>query len=274
MKKRRQEVRKLNGGSKLLLCSLFALLLAVAAYAQAPVVNAAPGFEVATIKPSSPEERGRSIGWEGRRFTAKYTTMSQMAQFAFSLQGKQIVGAPAWFDAETFDIEIVSEKGEPTVQEWRAILQRLLAERFGLKYHREQKVMPAYILSVAKTGPKLDGEKADSGTLPMVRIQRGPHQFMKVMGVNGSMADLAAELQRVETDRPVVDGTGLHGRYNFTLTATSTKQFFAGETPDTRDDAPPELFTAIREQLGLKLEPAKAPVDCLVIDHVERASAN
>ena len=108
--------------------------------------------------------------------------------------------------------------------------------------------------------------------LPGVRIQRGPHMWLRVVGVKASLPELAAEIQRVEMDRPVVEKTGLTGRYNFSMTATSIKPFFAGESAPTDGEAPAELFTAIQEQLGLKLEPAKTAVDCLVLDKVERPS--
>ncbi len=246
--------------------------MGLAAVAQTSVPVKAPSVDVATIKPSSPEERGRAIGWEGRHFTAHYTTISQFAQFAYGLQERQIVGAPRWFDTETFDIDVQADRGELSVAEWKVVLQQLLVDRFRMSYHKEQKVMPAYILTVAKGGPKLQRSKDDPALPRSVRIQRGPHQLLRVMGNRGSMAALAAELQRVEMDRPVVDQTGLRGEFNFTLTATSLKPFFAGETPDPSENAPPGLFTAIQEQLGLKLEPAKASVDCLVLDRVERSS--
>jgi uncharacterized protein (TIGR03435 family) len=253
---------------------VIAVVVASAACAQTPLSVKPPSVDVATIKPSSPDERGRAIGWEARHFTAHYTTISQVAQFAYGLQERQILGAPGWFDTETFDIDVQADRGELSVAEWKIVLQQFLADRFQMSSHKEQKVMPAYILTVAKGGAKLQPAKHDPATPASVRIQRGPHQFMRVMGNRGSMTALAAELQRVEMDRPVVDQTGLRGEFNFTLTATSTKPFFAGETPDTTENAPPGLFTAIQEQLGLKLEPAKANVECLVLDRVERPSAN
>jgi uncharacterized protein (TIGR03435 family) len=123
-----------------------------------------------------------------------------------------------------------------------------------------------------KGGPKFEAaNKEDTeGFKDVVRIQRGPHMWLRVLAVKGSMGQLASELQRVEMDRPVVDQTGLTGRYDFTLTATSIKPFFAGEEPPTGEDAPPELFTALREQLGLKLELTKTAVDCFVLDRVNK----
>ena len=184
------------------------------------------------------------------------------------------MGAPEWLDKATFDIEAQAEAGEPEAAEFRVMMQHLLAERFGMKAHWEQRWMSAYALEVAKGGPKLEVAKDEEGFTPGVRIMRGPHEWMKVVGVRGTMPELSAELQRVETDRPVVDQTGLMGAFNFTLTATSEKPFFVGETPDTSDNAPPMIFTAIQEQLGLRLVPEKTAVRCLVVDAMERPSGN
>jgi uncharacterized protein (TIGR03435 family) len=263
------------------LAGMIAGLVMVAAGAQTPAVETGPSFEVATIRPSAPEEHARALGWDGRHFSARFTTISQMVQFAYNLQEKQIVNAPAWMDTATYDIEAQAEAGQPLAADFRVMMQHLLAERFGMRAHRELRMLSAYELVVAKGGAKLQAPKepgakdqAQAEIPPGVRIQRGPHQWMRVVGVRGTMPQLAAELQRVETDRPVVDRTGLAGEFDFTMTATSEKPFFKGETPATGDDAPPVIFTAIQEQLGLKLEPVKTAVECLVLDHVERPSAN
>jgi uncharacterized protein (TIGR03435 family) len=199
-----------------------------------------------------------------------------MVQFAYNLQAKQVVNAPGWLDTATYDIEAQADAGEPTAAEFRGMMQRLLAERLGMKTHWEARTMSAYELVVAKGGAKLQEPKehAEAEIPAGVRVQRGPHQWMRVMGVRGTMPELAAELQRVETDRPVVDRTGLAGEFDFTMTATSAKPFFEGEGPDTGDAAPPLIFTAIQEQLGLRLEPVKTAVQCLVVDAVERPSSN
>jgi uncharacterized protein (TIGR03435 family) len=239
---------------------------------QSSAVGVGQSFEVATIKPSAPEEVARSLGWDGRHFWAKHTTISQMVQFAYNLQEKQILDAPGWFGTTTYDIEAQAETGQPLAAEFRVMMQHLLAERFAMKTHREGRTMSAYALVVAKGGAKLGAPKDDPDMPPGVRIQRGPNQYMRAYGVHGTMAQLAAELQRVEMDRPVVDKTGIAGEYNFSLTATSERPHFPGESPATGDDAPPILFTAIQEQLGLRLEPVKTEVDCLVVDHVERPS--
>jgi len=257
--------------------SLMGLMLGVpvCVLAQQAANVSAPKLEVATIKPSAPDEHARSVGWEGRKFTAHYSTMSQVMQFAYGVQAKQILGAPAWFDATTYDVDVQADVAEPTREQWKVVLQQMLSERLQLKVHPEQKVMPAYVLTVDKDGPKLKPPMDEEGMESFgVRIARGPHELVIVRSIRGSMGELASELQRVEMDRPVVDKTGLTGRFNFEMRATSTKPFFAGETPDTSDDAPPILFTALREQLGLRLEPAKTEVDCLAVDRVERPSEN
>jgi uncharacterized protein (TIGR03435 family) len=251
-------------------------ILGSAARAQAIVGD---GFEVATIRPSAPDEpHARGLGWEGRHFTVHYTTMSQMVQFAYNLQAKQIVNAPGWLDSATYDIEAQAASGEPTAAEFRGMMQRLLAERLGMKVHWEPRTMSAYELVVAKGGPKLQAAKVEDRAKaeipPGVRIQRGPHLWVRVLGVGGTMPELAAELQRVEFDRPVVDRTGIKGTFDFEMTATSNKPYFMGEVPDTSDAAPPSIFTAIQEQLGLRLEPVKTDVQCLLVDVVERPSAN
>jgi uncharacterized protein (TIGR03435 family) len=249
-----------------------------AASSQSSAVSTEQSFEVATIKPSAPDENARSLGWTGRRFTARYTTISQMVQFAYNLQAKQVVGAPGWLDSTTYDIEGQAEAGEPSAAEFRGMMQRLLAERLGMKTHWESRTMSAYELVVAKGGAKLQASKVEDRAKaeipPGVRIQRGPHLWMRVLGVGGTMPELAAELQRVEFDRPVVDRTGIKGEFDFAVTATSTKPFFVGEAPDTSEAAPPLIFTALEEQLGLRLEAVKTAVPCLVVDAVERPSAN
>ena len=253
---------------------MMATMVLFRAVAQKPA-DAGPRLEVATIKPSAPEETGRFVGWEGRKFMMHYSTMSQVTQFAYGLQAKQIVGAPAWFDATTYDIDVLADTAEPTREQWKIVLQEMLSERLHLKVHPEQKVMPAYVLSVDKDGPKLKPPADEEGTGEFgVRIGRGPHELVFVRSVRGSMGELASELQRVEMDRPVVDKTGLTGRFNFEMRATSTKPFFAGETPDPSDDAPPIVFTALREQLGLRLDPSKTEVRCLAVDRVEKPSDN
>jgi len=215
--------------------------------------DADPSFEVATIKPSRPEAPGSFITVRGRTLATLNQTVRSMMTFAYGLHPNQIVGGPDWIGDDRFDISATPEgTGMPN------------ADRYQLKFHREQKELSVYALTVLKSGHKLTKNETDPGGLPGL--------FFRGLGVfpvrNATMGDFAGTMQAVVLDRPVVDRTALEGRYDFTLTWTPDDSQFGGR------GAPPGLFTAIQEQLGLKLESTKAPVDVLVIDHLEKPTAN
>lgn len=238
--------------------------------------DASPQFEVATIKPSNPETQGRGIRVRGREFSTINTTLSSLITFAYGLHPKQIAGAPAWIDTDKFDISAQpDEPGQPNDKQWKAMLQALLADRFQLKFHHDKRELPVYALEVVKSGPKLNKSQGDPNGLPGL--------FFRALGVltvgNATMQDFAGLMQSAVLDRLVVDQTGLTGRFDFTLNWTPDESQFVGmgvKVPPSSDkpDAPPSLFTAIQEQLGLKLDSTKAPVDIIAIDHVEKPSAN
>jgi uncharacterized protein (TIGR03435 family) len=177
---------------------------------------------------------------------------------------------------DKFDIEGKPDTpGTPSVEQSRVMLRKLLADRFQLKFHHAKKELSAYVLKVTKGGPKLTQDMGDPKGLPGL--------FGHGLGVlsvrNATMGDFASTMQDPVLDRPVVDQTGLTGKWDFTLKWTPDETQYAVlggyKAPAAESaDAPPDLFTAIQEQLGLKLESTKAPVDVLVIDHVERPSAN
>jgi uncharacterized protein (TIGR03435 family) len=155
------------------------------------------------------------------------------------------------------------------------MFQKLLADRFQLKFHRDTKELSAYVLTVAKSGPKMTKSDADANALPAL--------FFRALGAltvqNATMDDFAHLMQSAVLDRPVVDQTGLPGKWNFLLKWTPDESQFGGmgvKVPPPSDaiDAPPPLFTAIQEQIGLKLDAGKAQVGVLVLDHVEKPSAN
>jgi uncharacterized protein (TIGR03435 family) len=155
------------------------------------------------------------------------------------------------------------------------MMQKLLEDRFKLTLHRETRVLPAYTIVVASGGPKLTPNDSNPTGLPSL-LFRG---LGVLPAVNASMADFAGVMQSAVLDRPVVDKTGLPGRYDFTLTWTPDDSQFRSfgvrmPPPSADANAPPVLFTAIQEQLGLKLESTNAPVEVLVIDRVERPSEN
>ncbi len=238
--------------------------------------NWVPAFEVATIKPSRPETPGQSITVRGRTFGTLNQTVSGMMTFAFGLHPDQIVGGPQWMKEDRFDISAEPEgSGMPNDKQWRAALAKLLADRFGLVLHHDKRELPVYALTVLKSGHKLTKNDTNPNGLPGL--------FFRAPGVfpvrNATMGDFAGTMQAVVLDRPVVDQTGLEGRFDFTLTWTPDETQFGGrggQLPPPADpaNAPPGLFTAIQEQLGLKLDAAKAPVDVVVIDRLEKPTAN
>jgi uncharacterized protein (TIGR03435 family) len=239
-------------------------------------------FQVATIKPSDPNKSGWMLGTKGNHFFAENVTVVDLVTFAHGVHAKQIVGGPTWIRTEKYDIEGVPDApGRPQRPQLQSMLRKLLADRLQLRLQTEKRELAVYALVVDKGGPKLTKAAEVEGEHPGYGFPRiGATAEMKMMHM--TMAEFVSALQRTVMDRPVVDQTGLTERYGFTLTWTpDDSQFlqFAGagtKVPPgaAEPNAPPGLFTAIDEQLGLKLEPVKLAVDCLVVDAVTRPSEN
>ena len=238
--------------------------------------DANPSFEVATIKPAKPDEKGNAILVRGGQFSTINTTLLSLIEFAYNVQAKQVVGGPDWMASDKFDIAAKPDApGAPSDKQWKGMLQKLMADRFQLKFHREKKEMSAYVLAVAKNGPKLTKSDGDPNGLPGLFF----HNLGQLYVQNATMEDFTHLMQSAVLDRPVVDQTGIKGRWNFVLKWTPDESQFGGlgmkvPPPSNAADAPPPLFTAIQEQIGLKLEAMKAPVEVLVLDHVDKPSAN
>ena len=258
-------------------------LLAIAAgssWAQpAPARPAFDAFEVATIKPAAPEP-GRYIRMQSvHRFYAKGFTLKALVAAAFSLTPGAISGGASWTDGERYDI-LAATPGDiqPNSEEQMAMLRRLLRDRFHLAFHRESKELPVYALTVAKSGPKLKPSAAPAGALPELVNTIYPEEKGGVRAVlparNATMVQFAAMLQRAVLDRTVLDHTGLSGTYDFDLEWTPDESQFGGQLPRTVEPTRPGLFSAIQEQLGLRLEATRGPVATLVIDRVEQPSEN
>jgi uncharacterized protein (TIGR03435 family) len=227
--------------------------------------GANPTFEAATIKPSRPDERGPFFGIQGRHFSVIHTSLNDLVDFAYGLQLRQIAGAPDWFTSERYDISAVSSgEGAPSTKQWKSMAGKLMADRFQFKFHYEKREQSVYALTVAKSGPKLKNSQGDPNGQPGLGF--GPPGNFGA--TNASMTDVAEALAHGALDRPVVDQTGLTGKFDLRLTWTPDDKPAATESAD----APPDLFTAIQQELGLKLESTKAPVNVLVIDHIERPS--
>jgi uncharacterized protein (TIGR03435 family) len=238
--------------------------------------NADPTFEVATIKPSKPDQPGKMFRVQGRRFKTVNTTLNDMISFAYGVHSKQVIGAPAWADTDKFDIDAEPDgEGAPNDKQWKTMMKKLIVERFKLKFHQDKRELSVYVLSVSKTGQKMTKSEGDPDGLPGLWFQ----QLGNLNVRNANMADFSGLMQSAVLDRPVLDQTGIVGRWDFTLKWTPDDSQFSGfgariPPPTDAANAPPNLYTAIQEQVGLKLEATKAPADVMVIDELEKPSDN
>ncbi|MGB9288449.1 MAG: TIGR03435 family protein [Terracidiphilus sp.] len=238
--------------------------------------DANPKFDVLTVKPSDPNRPGKLFTIRGRHVMTINTTVSDLVAFGYSIQTKQMENAPAWFD-EKYDLDAVPDvEGQPNIQQMRILVRDALVERFGLKFHYEQRELAVYALTVAKGGPKLT-VTTDKPSTPGNFLFGG---LGRLHVTNSTMKDFCHGMQEAVMDKPVVDQTGLTDRYDFNLNWTPDESQFAAmgahiPPPNTDDpNAPPSLYVALQEQLGLKLDSTKANADVMVIDHVEKPGAN
>jgi uncharacterized protein (TIGR03435 family) len=245
-----------------------------------------PSFEVATIKPSQSDATGISyFGPKGAdRFLAMNVTVKDLINFAYTIDDdRQVVGLPRWMsskrcdiDAKISDAEVTAiSKLPPSFNPYRFMQQALLADRFRLKVHSETRELPIYALVVAKGGPRIKASEMD----PTNRAKTVKPAFLQVgsgkaVGAGTTIGMLAEVLERQnEVGNPpggrgriVVDKTNLGGLYDWTLHWTPWQDLGSGELSVAKG---PSLFTALQEQLGLKLEPKKGKVEVVVIDHIE-----
>jgi uncharacterized protein (TIGR03435 family) len=246
-----------------------------AAFAQRP---APPAFDVVSIKVSKPDASGSSSNVWNDTYSAGNVTLKEIIEYdAYEVPGPQILGIPPALEKVAFDIQAKIDpiiyaqmKAQGKEQPFQQMVQQLLADRFKLAVHKETRELPVYALTIAKNGPKLQPAKdPDGGT--SFSGKRG-----QLTAKGTSTAQLAAKLTRSvfgDLGRIVIDKTNLTGRYDLTL--TWTPDLGAAPTPDGQPDtSAPSIFTAIQEQLGLKLEPAKGPVPVLVVDHAEMPTGN
>jgi uncharacterized protein (TIGR03435 family) len=241
-------------------------------HAQAPAQKLS--FEVATVKRSGPDAVTRHFSIEGRRFVTTHTSLADLIQFAYGLHPRQIVNGPKWLESDKFNVVgSISTNANPTEQDeqkWMKMMANLLDSRFQLRFHLEKRELAVYAIVVDRDGPRLKLSDGDPKGLGGVGL-RGRGQLI---ATNANVYDLAWELQSAVVDRPVVDRTGLTSRFNFALTWMPDefqKSNLAGQAP-TSDV--PDLFSAIRQQLGLRLEATKSLIDVMVVDHVEPPSEN
>jgi uncharacterized protein (TIGR03435 family) len=241
--------------------------------------GANPTFDVATIKPNDSNAthmQGLNI-LPPNKFRTRASSLTDLIEFAYQIQDKQLVGAPDWANKDRYDVDAIPDtEGLPNPEQVRIMMRKLLADRFGLKFHHEKRELSAFTLMVAKTGSKL---KPTESTGPLPGIGMGPGKGGTSLRLfNGNLDEFISFLQTRVLDRPVVNQTGLTGRYDLVVTFTPDDSMpgvpvIASKTEDATETAP-SLFEAFQQQLGLKLTAEKTPVDVIVIDHVEKPSAN
>jgi uncharacterized protein (TIGR03435 family) len=242
--------------------------------AQAQLGSASPQapaatFDVISIKPSNPKDLGFTIRPSPNTFAMTGASLKFLVQYAYNIHEFQIEGAPAWMKSARFDI--TAKMDAPSAEMPRALnlaqgweaeqklleerLRSVLADRFKLRVHRGTKEMPVYGLVIAKSGPKLKASANNTG------YTSGPGMFI----CSDTSMDALASMLSDMVNRTVLDQTKLIGGYAFSLKWAPN---------DTDNSDLPGLFTAIQEQLGLKLVPTKGPIEVLLIDHVEMPSEN
>jgi len=280
----------------LTLSILFALLAAPTARAQAAPVSAPqdaaesivlPQFDVISVKPDKTASGMSSLRLTPDGFSAQNVAAHMLLLEAHQLNADQLVGEPAWTKNENFDIEAkvagpdVAALAKLSFNQRRSMFRQILVEQFKLTTHTETRQLPVYVMTVAKGGPKFKEHVPDPAHPEREngqgRFNVGPD---KITTQGTTMAYFLSFLAQ-KVGRTFVDNTGLTGRYDITLkwtpddvAAASQPKADGGPAPTPAADSSPSIFTAIQEQLGLKLESAKGPVQVLVVDHIERPSEN
>jgi uncharacterized protein (TIGR03435 family) len=266
------------------------LLIGLSASAQSPA------FDVVSVRPTQIAADGAAIESpsNGDGITMRNVTVQEMIDYAYSFHHPELVsGLPEW--AKTKNYDLVAKVADANLaafrkldqEQRRQMLQAVLAERFQLKVHREPKALPIYALIVGKKGVKMKeatpGDQYASGPKSQDGTPAGAGALIPTAkGLTGQavqMATLALMLSKLDLGREVVDRTGLTGRYDFTLRCAPTESMrpvINGEMQPVSEEnaALPSIYTAVQEQLGLKLEPTKGMIEGLVIDHIEQPSEN
>jgi uncharacterized protein (TIGR03435 family) len=251
---------------------LASLLGGLSVHAQSAAAHAPnPDFSVTSVKPGDPSVRRGSLEYrpEVGEFDSNSATLDQLIGFAYDVRAYQIVGGPKWRDTASFTIDAKAESpipsGPASTQIFRTMVQALLAKRFQLVVRQETRDAPVYELVVDKNGSKLkEGTEATGG----IRMETG-----QLIGMAAPMFLLVNQLSR-QLGRTVIDKTGLLRKYDFTLRWEPDSGPAGSDTPLLSDSPGPSIFTAVQDDLGLKLQPTKGPVKFIVIDRLEKPDAN
>ncbi|HVW08528.1 MAG TPA: TIGR03435 family protein [Bryobacteraceae bacterium] len=250
---------------------LLLLLAAYACFAQQP-----RAFDVAAVKPNASGGNGVSMRTQHGHLTVENAPLFQIIQQAFLIKEFQLSGGPGWIMSERYNIDARMEKDDISDRDLWLSLQPLLTDRFHLKFHREPRTMPVFSLVVAKGGPKFQPHKesADGKDQPRLGVSIGSGKG-KLTATKTTMASFADSLGH-QVDRVVVDNTGLKGEYDFTVewSPDNHEGSIVSAVEEKVGLTGLSVFEALQEQLGLKLESSKGPVQVIVIDSVDRPSAN
>jgi uncharacterized protein (TIGR03435 family) len=234
-------------------------------------------YRKATIKPSvSGGEGMHGFRLIGRNFVTYNTSVIDLISYAYEVQAKQVSGVPDWIANDRYDIAATLDlKGEPTHQQLRVVMKKLLADRFQLSFHADKQQLAAYVLMVAKNGQNMTPTQFQ-GPLPGM-LFRPESDGLAVFVRNATMEDFAIYLQLEILDRPVVDLTGLTGRFDLHFTFTPDDSEFGGHPPKLPAASgptatAPSLAKAMEQKVGLELSAQDALVDVIAVDHVEKPS--
>ncbi len=263
---------------------LFSVLLAAQQSPQ-PASPVTATLQFATITPSAPNSQGHRFRVTGHLFETTNTSLLDLIAFAYGLHATQILGAPDWAQQDKFDLTLQADpESKMTESLWTRMLQVYLTESCKLSFHRNTKDLPVYVLAIGRSAPKLTASHRDPKQLPEFSITLGATNaananLAAISATNATMTELAGVLQRVVLEWPVVDQTGMTGRYDFAVTWTPDGAQFGDAraripAPIDVANAPPYLASALQQQVGLTLDLLEAPLQILVIDYVERPAEN
>jgi uncharacterized protein (TIGR03435 family) len=247
-------------------------LLAACTLASAQSASPAPAFDVASIRPTDPDYRGGTISDSPGTLIMRGVSLRTCVEWAYNIRPYQITG-PAWLPDIRFDIS--AKAADPVgIDQLRLMLQTLLANRFGMKVHRETRKLPAFSLVVAPGGPKFHDTGSGNASKFVESTKDGDANFTEdrtgLIAERATMADLTAKLAE-PLQRPVVDKTNLKGRYDIRIDLLPfLNQVGAYEENKANLDVISVIVTAFPNQLGLKLEPTKENVDFVIVDSASK----
>jgi uncharacterized protein (TIGR03435 family) len=256
-----------------------ALILALPLLAQSPAkIPPDLQFEVASLKPSHGDGPGGGIrpAPGGQRYTARNCPIKLMIQVAYRVKAEQIIGGPAWLGTDLYDMDAKADKPS-SADELHVMLMNLLADRLQLKFHHEKKEMRVYALTVDKGGSKLTPHEAANAGEPWIDQNLDKFVHLKMKATCAPMDYFAFRLGQF-LDLPVADMTNLRGGYDFTLEYTRELPpgFPEGGkiNGETVDASGPNVFDAVKQQLGLELKPQRGSAQVIVIDSAEKPTGN